>query len=503
MVNKNVFWENKWAISIIALGFVLAIFPSLVYDLPVVQTDGASYYSYAKVFSETGDLNAKNPEWNKLDALETKISDYPPLFTVSMGFLLKFTGQDVFWLNGAYLAIFFVLANIFIYLLALELTKEYKESKKIALLALLFSVINVRAYYHIFTGQYPLFVSICFAIPAIYFTVKYLYERETKHFIWMIAFIILAGLTYMQQLLYIATIQFFILLGLMAKKNLKLNFPKISGNLKLSNQYTSDFLKVLIPTTIIFSVIFFIYGIMPGTSGRDSFVQGWISSMMVPVGGFQAVWQKFFITDGPIFFTMALAGILFLLYNQKWKILAPVFGGIFIVISGMIFFVNDPMAKMLVFKFYFLFAVLMSIPASIMFVRLLSNENTKKLFTLILVLCIIIQIAILSIFCKQVSPAITYENYAAAKFLAADNKPSVAYIYDRGKEAGFSSFKWTVVYARSSNYTITKSLPEYLEGYTYIYIVDKNDMSASERAIISGYSKVFNSNKVEIYRTIR
>lgn len=499
MAKKNFFVENKWLILILFLGFVLASYPSFRYDLPVVQTDGASYYSYAKIYSETNDLNAANPEWNRIDALETKLSDYPPFFTVTMGYTLKIFGNDVFWLNGFYLAIFFVLANIFIYLLALELTKEHKESRKIALLVVLFSVLNVRAYYHIFTGQYTLFVSSCFAIPAIYFTVKYLYERKTKYFAGMLVFVVLAGLTYMQQLLYIAVIQVFILLGLMAKERLKLNFPKMSANIKLSRRDMKDLVKIVAPTLVLFGIIFLIYGILPGTSGRNSFIGGWIASMMAPVGGFQSVWQKFFITDGPIFFTMALIGILFLLYNQKWKILAPVFGGAFIVIAGMIFFVNDPMAKMLIFKFYFIFFMLMAIPAAIMFMKFIFNENTRKLFAVILALSLIIQIGTLGFFFRQISPALSEEEYIASKILLSDNKAPVAYIYDRSYESGFKSFKWDVVYAKSESYDVLKSIPDNIGKYKYIYIVDKDKLTQKEADLVKDHKLIMNGQKVQVF----
>ncbi len=500
MAKKNFLAENKWLILILILGFVLAAYPSFKYNLPIVQTDGASYYSYAKIYSETGDLNAANPEWNKIDALETKLSDYPPFFTITMGYAIKFFGNDVFWLNGFYLAIFFALANIFTYLLALELTKNFKESKKIALLAVLLSVLSARAYYHIFTGQYTLFVSICFAIPAIYFTVKYLYERKTKYFIGMAAFVLLAGLTYMQQLLYVVVIQFFILLGFMADSRLKLVVPKISARFKFMKQDSKDLLKIMAPTLLVFCVIFFVYGILPGSSGRNSFVQDWILSMMKPVGGFQSVWQKFFITDGPIFFTMALIGMVYLLYNQKWKILAPVLGGALIVISGSLFFVNDPMAKMLVFKFYYIFTMLIAIPAAVLFVKLLSNENTKKLFAFILALSIIIQLLMLGFFFMQVSPAISEEEYAASKMLLSDNKAPVAYIYDRSYESGFKSFKWDVVYARSENYDIFKNVPDKISEYKYVYVVDREKLTQNEIDSLRGYNPLINGRKALLLR---
>ncbi len=503
MSRKNFFTENKWLIAILILGFVLAAYPSFKYNLPVVQTDGASYYSYAKIYSETGSLNAPNPEWNRIDALETKLSDYPPFFTITMGYAIMMFGNDIFWLNGFYLAIFFTLANLFVYLLALELAgdfKENKENKKIALLAVLFSALSVRAYYHIFTGQYTLFVSICFAIPAIYFTVKYLYERKTWHFAGMLAFALLAGLTYMQQLLYIAVVQLFILLGFIANDRLKLAIPKMSVKFRLTKQDTKDFIKIILPTIFIFCIIFFIYGILPGSSGRNSFIQGWIESMMKPVGGFQSVWQKFFITDGPIFFTMALAGTIYLLYNQKWKSIAPMLGGALIVISGSIFFVNYPMALMLVLKFYYIFFILMSIPAATLFIKLLSNKNTKNLFAVILVLSIIIQLLMLGFFFKQVSPALSEEEYAASKILLTDSNAPTAYIYDRSYESGFKSFKWDVVYARSENYEVFKNVPENISEYEYVYVVDRDKLTQNEIGLLKEYTPLFNGRKVLLLR---
>ena len=114
---------NKIFACILFINAILVLFPALIFDMPVAQTDGASHYAYAKVFSETWDIDAKNPEYNKIGSVENKLSDYPPLVTVVFGSMLALFGNDIFLVNGGFGLAFFLIASASFYLLTKELTR--------------------------------------------------------------------------------------------------------------------------------------------------------------------------------------------------------------------------------------------------------------------------------------------------------------------------------------------------------------------------------------------
>ncbi|MDP2750789.1 MAG: hypothetical protein Q8O89_08215 [Nanoarchaeota archaeon] len=489
--------ENKFLILILLITFIITSYPSFKYKLPVVQTDGASYYGYAKVYAETNNFDALNPAWNMWGSLEQKVSDYPPLFTILLGNLLKITNKDIFLINGFLLSFFFLLAIVYVYLITLELTKNFENNKKIALLSAIFIALNVRAYFHIFSGQFTLFISACLAFPAIYYTIKYCNEKMNIQLVASFIFVLLAGLTYMQQVLYILILQFAYVLGHIAKRKVKIEFPKIDIKFKFDKSDTKKIAIIIFPTVIIFTIIFLTYGI---NSNRSGFLSTIISSLFDNnVAGFQAIWAKFFITDGPILFTMALIGLIYLIYTQEWNILGIILGGSLIVISGSLFFVGEPMIKMLVYKFYFTFSVLMAISASIIFVKLLSVKNLKNLFKFILILCLIIEITKVGFFYSQIGEAITLEEYQASLSIKDQNE-NMLFIFSDEADQGFKCFKWILVFSRSEKYDALKTLPENLSKYKTLFIIDKNKINLTRIEELSIFRKTFEGNNVIIYQ---
>lgn len=481
--------ENKWLLIVILLiNAVLALYPAIRFDLPVTQTDGATYYTFSRLFVENG-INSENPTYNQIGALEKRISEYPPLVIVVFGSLIKYFGNDLFWVNGGYGAIFFLIATVFVYLLFKELNGNYW----IGLFGALFSIFNVRAYYTLFAGQTPFFTAVCLTFPALFFTLKYFRENKIYHLVTAIIISALTYLSYTPQAFFLTILQIGLAVGFCLKQKLKLDLPKIKI-VWLYKDLNKKMLYFFVPLFILAGILTKIY--LFATSGRQGFVQQILSGLMTSGYGYQAVWGYILIMDNPIIVTLAIAGLFYLLYKQEWEILALVLAGLSIVLIN-IFAIPDVFAKYFFYRFYVTFFVLILIPTSIIFVNGLKNRHTRVFFVVLLILSLLIQIAGIGFFYSKIGPAISADERDAALFLAQNPSASVLYVNNVPEEGLFRASKWIFVYARSENFDTSDKIPEKI-NQKYIFIADYSKLSVGETEKTDLLKTVFSSGNVVI-----
>lgn len=475
-------------ILILIVNAMLVLAPAFSFNLPIVQTDGATHYVYAKVYSETLSLDSKNPEYNKIGSAEEKISDYPPFTTIIFGGIIRIFGNDIFWINGGLSVIFFLLASIFFYMLLRDLTKN----KSIALIGLVFFVLNVRAYYTLLTGTYPAFISFCLSIPALYFSYK-LFSGRIQNLAFAIIFTFLTTLTYTIQGLYLIFLEFMLWLGMEIAKNIDIKFPKIDLKINLSSSGIKKVASLIIPSLVFFVIIFLRFSL----EARSPWISEWISNLLSTCPGYPCIWKYFFIVDNPLIVLFAVIGIFYLIYKKNWMLVSLFLGGVMIVLSGGLF--SGSGIIYFIYRFYTTFFVLLLIPASILLNRIITKN--RKLGIFLLIIALIIQISIVGFFYSKIGSAISQEEYAASKELLKYSNSSILYVNNDNEVGSFKAFKWIVVFAESENYNLTKMVPEELKGYDYIFVENKENLSSEEEKSLSNCETIFDGKMVEICKT--
>lgn len=287
----NLFKRNWVIILLMIAAFLLSSWPSFVFKLPITQTDGVFHYVSAKTYAETGTLNADIPKYGLSSALETNINQQPPFVVLSLGMLLKYFGNDFFFINGFYCSIFFVIAILFIYLFTKDMF-----GKNVALLSSSFSILNIRAYYTSFVGLYPAFVSFCLSFPSIYFTYLYIKNKRINYFVLGIFFNALVCLTYIQQAFFVIIIELFMLFGFLLHNRFKF---KLNFKLDLhrpSNKYEHHKRKIntaIYYLLLMIMFLFVIFNYVFTVKAREYFINQLITAWFNPYYGYQAVWANF------------------------------------------------------------------------------------------------------------------------------------------------------------------------------------------------------------------
>ncbi|MFC2143103.1 hypothetical protein ACFLQN_01765 [Candidatus Aenigmatarchaeota archaeon] len=489
---------NITILILIVVMLALVLYPAFAYSIPITQTDGATHYIYAKTYSDTGDLNALNPAYNTLGSCETRISDYPPLTTIIFSSLISIFGNDVFFINGGLAAIFFLIASIFVFLFF----KDVTNNKKIALLGLLFFVLNLRAYYTLTTGIFPSFISFCLTIPSLYFAYRFFTNKGNTYwnFIFMIVLNFLTTLTYTVQGAYLIFIEFAMWIGIIIDEKVDIKLPQI--NYKIKRIDFSDFNKIiyfLLPVVILFIVVFSMFTITESSSVRSDWLSNWASDLMGSCTGYPCAWNFFLITDGPVFILMAFLGSIYLFFKKQWKILSLVLASLIILLSGS-FFINGTENVMLyLYRFYTTFFVFLSIPTSILIYKILSNKQVRNVGVIILVLILMIQVGKLGFFYSQMTPAITMDEYYASQELLGYSDSRILYVNNDIESGNFRAFKWIVVYARSENYDVENILPNEITGYDYVFVKNKNILTEIEQKTLESLDITFTGEEVAIY----
>ncbi len=483
------------AILLILLAIVLlAVWPALVYRLPVVQTDGATHYTYAKLYVEQG-IDAKNPEYNKWGSGEEKVSDYPPFTTLVFGNLLRLFGNDVFWINGGLGLIFIIIAAVSLYFFVRDLSDS-----KTALIALMLFALNLRIYYTLFVGIYPALISACLSIPALYFAYRF-FSSGRRSAVNLLAAIITTGLvilTYPVMGAYLLVLEFFLWFGLKFREKIELKFPKIELRVKKSS--LSDMkrlLAVMIPIAVIFLFALTSFTIK---ENRSAWFSDFGSEMFRQCPGYPCVWKHFEIMEGPLVLLFAALGMLYLLYKNRWDMFFLLLGGLAIVmlsavmVSGIVY---------LIYRFYTLFSILLLMPAAVFIHKIISVKELKRVGIFLLVIMLVLQAAVLAYFLVHVQPAISESEIKAADVLYQHRSSNILYLVKEKDPGSFKAFKWVLLYAKSEHYITPVQLDPSVNvtSYDYVFVNDKSKLTENEAQILSGLTKIFDEGGVQVYRT--
>ncbi len=491
---------NLYLALILSFGFLIAVIPAFIFSYPAVQTDGATHYVNAKIFAETGSLGSEIPKYNWIGIAERKLSEYPPLTTITLGFLIKIFGNDLIWINGLYAAIFLVIGNFFIYLFTRELTGK----KGIALLVTLFSTLNVRAYYTLFSGILPAFTSFCLSFPAMYFALKYFNNKKTKDLLMSILFNGLVWFTYIQQGIFLLILEIALFLGVLFSKKIRIEFPKIKIKFKeFKAEDYKTFFYLIIPAFAI--ALFVVVKYMFAAKARAGIITELLYSLLSATSGYQRIWENMLIMDEPIMVLFAFAGIIYLIYKQYWKSLMLIAAGLIIL------FVNALIPeglwiKIYLLRFYLIFFVIMAVSASIILYEFSSNKKIRKTVVAIILVSLLLQAAKLGVFYKKMAPAINDEEYASSMFLKQHKESSILYIQNEDVSSSFRDFKWIVVYAQTNNYDYASAnyrdmlKPPEMGKYDYVYVYNKNFLKQEENEAFASQNVAFEGKSVIIYK---
>ncbi|HLD88865.1 MAG TPA: hypothetical protein VI894_01530 [Candidatus Nanoarchaeia archaeon] len=487
---------------ILIAGFIITATPAFLFKHPVVQTDGATHFVNARIFAETGSLNSEIPKYNWIGIAERKLSEYPPLNTILLGFFIKIFGNDMVWLNGLYAAVFLVIGNYFIYLFTRELT----ENENIALLVTLFSLLNVRAYYTIFSGILPAFVSYCLSFGALYFALKYFRNQKTKDLLFSIILNAAVWFTYLQQGLFLLAMEAALFAGVLMSRKIKLSIPQIKCDFeKFKVKDFKPFFYLIVPSFLIAVLVAVKY--MFAAKARTGIITELIYSFLSATSGYQKIWETIIIMDEPIMVTFAFIGILYLLYKQYWKPFSLIAVGSIIVLINTIIIPENLWVKIYFNRFYLMFFIIMAISASIMLYNFSKNKNIGKVVSAIIIISLLLQAGKLAVFYYKIGPALDSEEYASAMFLNERRNSSILYIQNEDVSASFRDFKWIVVYAETNNYDFVPvnylGKLENPEGYDYVYIYNKNFLKQEDKNALKKLNIAFEGKHVEIYEVTK
>ncbi len=487
---------NKVAAVLIIFNIALVLAPAFMFNLPVVQTDGATHYVYAKTFMEAGTLDVENPPYNQIGSIENSLSEYPPFSIYVFSALLSLFGNDVFLINGGLGVIFFIIASTFVYLILKELTGD----DRIATIGLVLSILNLRAYFTLFTGVYPAFIAFALTLPALYFALKFFKDSRifTINLALVLVFTVLTVLTYTVQGLFLIFLEIMLWIGVKFDEKVKIKFHTRFILRKFGMKELKKLLLLLIPLIAIFLVVMSSVVITDGTSERITWIDDWFSSLMSSCASYPCVWTNFLITDGPIFMLLATLGFIYLILKNKWTELSLVGGGLLIVLSGSMF-VDSTGILVFIYRFYTTFFVLMSIPVSIFVYRVAMNRKFRQVGVILIVLLFLIQFVKLGYFYSQITPAITQDEFDAAARLSEYNASSILFVSNENEINTFKSFKWVVVYTTAQDYTVQTGLYDF-DGYDYIYVQNTESLSREELVSMDGKEVIFDQGLARIYK---
>lgn len=448
---------DKKLLVLAVLAFVLAAWPAFVYDVPIVQTDGASHYVYAKTFKESG-LDAVNPRYNWYGSAERFVNEYPPLSPVVLGFLM-YLFDDIMLINGLYGALFAVLGVVFLYLFVKEISND-----QIALLASVLYLFNVRAYVGLFIGLYASSIAYYLTWTALYFALL-AFKRGGLNWLWAFLVTGLISLTYPLHVLFVLLLQMFVWKGVYLQGKYKIKWPKIETTLKgwKWKDCYSIWGYVLGCMMFLFIVLYnFIF-----TSGhaRASWVGEWINSLLAGnCATYPCIWKYFLLLDGPILVMAAIGGFLLAWYKNDWIMANIGTGALIIALIDLLFIPGDIVMLIYVYRVYTVLFVLFAILAA----YCLKSCEYKDMVRVTIGIMLVIQVVKLGLFFMQVGPAMLPEDVGAVEYLQGIDG-SILYVNNLAETDSFRSFKWIPVMVGNSNVEIVHKMPSRVDA-DYLYV---------------------------------
>ncbi|MFQ5620560.1 MAG: glycosyltransferase family 39 protein [Candidatus Nanoarchaeia archaeon] len=496
-----------WVITLLV--FILAAWPAFVYDVPVAQTDGASYYVYADTLNKEG-WGADNPRYNWPGSEERSINEYPPFSIMSMAFLLWFF-DPVILINGLYGAIFAVIGVVFLWLFVKDLVNENAAT----IAAVLFGF-SVRAYYTLTVGSFPSFTAYCLTWPALYFA----YRAFTKggwEWLWAVIATGLVSLTYPVQALYVLFLQSLLWVGLWFEGSIEVKFPEPKVKLKELDIFG---LRKLIGYGVVSGALLglvLIWFVFTGHA-RSSWIAEWVNGLVGQTCiTYPCIWKYFFVIDGPLLVVLALAGILYALYENKWGMFGLGLGSLAIVLADFLLVHGDMVIVQFLYRYYTTFFVILAVFAAYVLERLIRVKPLKKAAWALVIVLFAIQAVKVVFFFGMVGPAMLPEDMHAAEFIK-DLDGNIVYLNNVAEKGTFRAFKWVHVFAEHNDYAywiadgevlttakdyiseadfsrlgkVTELSQDVYGDYDYVYVGDSSKLKINGTVVFAeGLTKIY------------
>ena len=439
-----IFKKEQYLVFLLLVGLIIFNIP-LVFDTPVGQTDQAHFYSLAKAIREEGCIDCLAPAYANFDLGEiVSIADYPALFTSFFAVLSGFF-NDILLLNGLFMSIFYVLFLIYTY----KFTKLLMKDNTLSLLVTVFMAFNLRFFYMAIVGIWPFLISACLAMPSLYYFLLYVTNNRRNYAFWCVIFTILSIHAHQMMSIFLLILMIMLYLGYSVEQRMFLQFPRISLKTVKKKCRLKPLLVIFIPITVFFLLNAFLFTL---TEGRVSWLSGWIEHLLEDRQGIIMAWYYLFLFDGPLVFIFGLLGGVYFFFTNKWKMFFLWLGGVGLVLLPLLMLGQTKIASYPQ-KFYVFFFFILVLG----FLCMINELRWRKLFWVIIVISLLIQIGKVLFFLSMVQPAITPEELALAQSLQPDDH--ILYVNKWTTGGTFKEFKWMPVFAGSRNFDIIR------EGY--------------------------------------
>ncbi|PIN69553.1 hypothetical protein COV93_05040 [Candidatus Woesearchaeota archaeon CG11_big_fil_rev_8_21_14_0_20_43_8] len=480
---------------LIFLSIGLAVVPTVSYDRPISQYDGAYYYLIAKAWVQGGYDSSVNKNVN----IVNNVSDYPPGLIAFYKVIFQYFDADLLVINGFFIAALFVLGNIFMYYAILTLT----ENRLISLLVLAYSVLNIRAYFMIFGGMQPTIAGISIGFAAFFFFCRWLKERKKSDMILVIIINCIIAIIHSATLLFILILELSLFFGTIADKKMKIKLPDIRIRFKkISPSDLKGLLYVIIPVFVFILLMrFFITDLL----SINVFLKEWIKTSLLThdAGGYQSIWKVSFLMEGPIVYVLSMIGIVHILFKKDLKVFFLIIGGFLFILSRHILFPKPSWPIHFIYNFYPIWTILVALSAAYIFYWVLKDKNIRWIGMTILIVSLLIQIIKLGIFFSMLGPAITTDEVSAIEYLKENLGDESILFYNNIDEFGWRAFIWVPVLSEPKASLQTRDIDIFRDNiadYDLLYIGDNTKLDKDENELLSDKTKVYEKGHVTIYK---
>lgn len=484
--------EYLFLILILVLNAVIVFYPTFITALPVTQTDGLTYFGTSKLLAETGDFFAELQDYIPAKGDEaTHINEFLPVPIVYMAGFIKLFGERIV-INGGALGMLFVLANFYLYLLVKKLT----GSKNIALVTTLFSAVNFRFYFLLFGGNWANACAMMLSVPTLYYYFEYLETNKKSSLLLVSCVLLLVAGSHTVQFLFTV----FLMLGLWTSvkvlKNTKIKFPEIKLDLGPVQEKTAKTIIYTLAISIFAFLVTFIPFVLAGT--RTSWVSEWINYLKA-YDKVPEFWHYGFLTDGPVLIILGFLGLLYAIYKQNWKIVGIAVPS-FIIINLTNFLVPDEIwLSLFVYRYQaFHFIILALLSAYFAFEVIKNTSKLKKLSVALITIGIIWQAGLVLVLIREVQPAITEDEFAAAEYLKSTDG-NFWLVNNINTDSSFRSYEWIFAYADGDVNNAGKIITQNALNYDYIMVQDVNSLTKEDSDVLMTKAVVFSQGVVSIY----
>lgn len=485
--------QNIWILLILAINLALVLYPTFLTSLPVTQTDGLTYFGTSKLLADTGDFFAELQDFIPAKGDEaTHINEFLPVPIVYMAAFIRLFGERIV-INGGALGLLFMLSNLYLYFFIKKLT-----SKKVALIATLLSVLNFRFYFLLWGGNWANVCAMMLSIPALYYYLEYLEDNKKSSLLFATCGLLLTAGSHTVQFLFLICVMIGLWFGIKVLKNTKIKFAEVKFDFGATEEKTITTIVYTLLISVTAFVLTFIPFVLAGT--RTSWVTEWINYLKT-YNKVPEFWHYGFLTDGPVLIILGLAGLLYAIYKQNWK-LAGLAIPSFVIINLTNFLVpNEIWLSLFVSRYQAMHFVILAILTSYFVFEVIEHTSKlKKIFIILLIIGILWQVILLGLFVHEVEPAITADELAAAQYM--NNLDANFWLLNNvNGDSSFKSYEWILAYGNGEKNNVSQVITEKWLEYDYLIIQDETIISEEEKDILSGAEKVFERGVVSVYKT--